>query len=435
MDYHNLIYVDSFGSSNRLPNLSVRKLDSQATILSNMLVTHRQQIPAPGLSKETKLIIIVASSVGGTVVVLIIMMLLLLRSRQAARKAKPSADPTNHNDRRLSTRSGNKVTLWSNLWSTLGNNPAPSSAAGVLLKVSPDSVRGRSFFRVDQGRSAPIRNAWDSRLRLSKPLASSPQVQPDILTAEYPAPSSPIEEKSPGRDYLIPSYYHSAVPETVPSEMPSIPPWKAGARGTVYRAEHTVPAIPPSNASSHGLTFLQDFRAPREDSAANLANDKRPGREEQLSGWKSGGTADPAQYHSRFEGPNTPPRPNQARKDSVAMPQNIMIQPEAIGRPTARSQRLTAVSPLRAPATVLRSNSGRLPRSESGDTEDRATIRWVSPHSDIDTTERSPEIYFEMKPYSPTTSCSQSAAASAHTGRARRQLEERPSPPRPYGRF
>jgi hypothetical protein len=173
MDYHTLLHFDSLALNNQFRSLSIRKLDSRATILSNMVVTH-VQVPKGGQTTgfgEKKLVIVVAASIGGTVLLLIGIIFLLLRSRRASRRTatqeKPSAD------QRLSTQTGNKVTLWSNIWCTLGTAPPSSSADGALLKISPDSVRGKSFFRVDQGRSAPFRNPWDSRAVRYHPLSKA----------------------------------------------------------------------------------------------------------------------------------------------------------------------------------------------------------------------------------------------------------------------
>lgn len=243
MDYHTLLHFDSLTSNSQFRFLSVRKLDSRATILSNMVVTH-VQVPKGGQTTgfgENKLVIVVAASIGGTVLLLVGIIFLLLRSRRASRRTatpeKPSAD------QRLSTQTGNKVTLWSNIWSTLGTAPPPSSADGALLKISPDSVRGKSFFRVDQGRSAPFRNPWDSRARLSKPSDTTPYPKLETVeTSAGPSVSSPAEEKSSGRDYLIPSYYHTAPSD--PVVRPPVPRRKVSPRGSVYRAEDAIAPVP-----------------------------------------------------------------------------------------------------------------------------------------------------------------------------------------------
>jgi hypothetical protein len=434
MDYHTLLHFDSLTSNSQFRFLSVRKLDSRATILSNMVVTH-VQVPKGGQTTgfgENKLVIVVAASIGGTVLLLVGIIFLLLRSRRASRRTatpeKPSAD------QRLSTQTGNKVTLWSNIWSTLGTAPPPSSADGALLKISPDSVRGKSFFRVDQGRSAPFRNPWDSRARLSKPSDTTPYPKLETVeTSAGPSVSSPAEEKSSGRDYLIPSYYHTAPSD--PVVRPPVPRRKVSPRGSVYRAEDAIAPVPPGNAnrSSYGLTFLHTPHESREKARERAIAESPLGEEGELSPWQTRSPAIAPLVPKRTAPAHTvsasiPERPARARKESVTMPRSIFVQPEAEALPSAKPQRLTAVSPLRAPATLLRSLSGRLPRSESGDTDDRATVRWVSPESEADTHERSPEIYFEMRPYSPT-----SAGASTHTNRTRRQIDE--LRPLPIGRF
>ena len=443
MDYHTLLYTDTFSPHNRVLELSLRKLDSKATILSTMLVTKIRAGAGTSLPKEKKLIIIVAASIGGTVIFLVIIITLLLRSRKSLRNPSAGQPQSARKDRRLSTRSGNKVTLWSNLWSTLATTPTPASADGALLKISPDSIRGKSFFRVDQGRSAAIRNPWDSRIRLSKPLTTVPLVLEEKVQAETPALPNASDEKSPGRDYFIPSYYHSAASETAYTQFPPVPQRKVVPVGQVIRSGILGSAIPSSSGtvSSHGLSFLHDSPGPRDKPATKMHIENSLGEKEHLAAGTSKIPHNPAMIRSRFQPPTdpdkstgpiklnislslgSPERPGRARKESVTIPRSIFVQPQSTGRPLEKSQRLTAVSPLRAPASLLRSLSGRLPRSESGDTEDRATIRWVSPHSDADSNERSPEIYFEMRPYSPTTSCSRSAVASTHANATRRQAE------------
>ena len=370
------------------------------------------------------------------------------RSETASRKHR--------HDKRMSTRSANKVTLWSNLWSTLGSAPAPVSPEGALLKISPDSIRGRSFFKLGPGQHVAVRNPWDTRsprpfattnpttvsgdTDVSGDFCHSPQVQVHDSRPRT-SPVMDLASKYPLYPEKQETLALSRGPPVWPIEKVGTPPCPPG----LSQATSSTGARSAATMSTMGLGFLhapfhmakqplrpaiETKRSPVEPSSAvrfQDASESPPPDRRQEGGLGDAGQKSVARTPTL--GKNLEASRRHARPDSLTMPcpANRTDGIFGLSMPTRDilSQSSNAKSSLRAPASILRTASVR--RNNTLDQLDTVTpsirrpIASRPPPSESGQTDGIPELYFEMTPYSPATSRPRSFASSGH---------ERP-PPRP----
>ena len=425
-------------------SVTIKKLDSNLTALSDIVTTRSRGQISKGIQQRT-LVIIIACAVGGVVLLLTVFLVLLARSRRVRVDRNEKSSRGHRDDRRMSTRSANKVTLWSNLWSTLGSAPAPVSSEGALLKISPDSIRGRSFFKLGPGQNVAIRNPWDTRS--PRPLATTNTTtvsgdtdvggdfchSPEVQVHDSHLRVSPVMNLA-SKHTFIPEKQETLVlsrrPPVWPVEKIRTPPGPPG----LSQAASSTGARSAATMSTMGLGFLhtpfqmakqplnpvmQTKRSPVDPSSAVRFKDasESPPAHETLHRNSCGDSQERASEPSIL-GNTLESLRGHARPDSLTMPRsndqtNSSVEPAVASRDAS-----FAKSDLRAPASILRTASvtrnNVFKQPSAGMPSIRRPVANKPPPSESEQTDGIPELYFEMTPYSPATSRPRSFASSGH---------------------
>jgi hypothetical protein len=109
IDYQAPLYMTMRTMDTGSQSVTIKKLDSNLTALSDIVTTRSRGQASKGIRQRT-LVIIIACAIGGVVLLLTGFLVLLARSRRVRVERSEKASRGNRENRRMSTRSANKVT-------------------------------------------------------------------------------------------------------------------------------------------------------------------------------------------------------------------------------------------------------------------------------------------------------------------------------------